>query len=169
MRKVPVLCAAFDPPGVRYEEYQVSTTGSINIGGVNWHAMMFSPQAGHTVRMPKAQLFKAGAPGTVTMSLRATTGSPAYPTGADLAVGTFDGNGLGGSPGAMTPVAWTGVYLQPGVFYAIVIRCVGASGTLRWIFTDQNVYARGHTASSGNSGSSWNAIVTDDAYFEEWS
>jgi len=143
--------------------------------GARWNAQTFTPATSHTIISVKLKLYRAFFPGTVTVSIRATDVN-GKPTGADLAVGTTDGNTLDISPN----YEWreislgNGTYLIAGTLYAIVVRAVnGVPGKqLHWRIiagSSYDVYVNGRFAQSLDSGVSWAFGDTKvDFMFEDW-
>jgi hypothetical protein len=111
-------------------------------------------------------------PGTVTVSIRATSGGK--PTGEDIIVGTTDGDTLAtGSPYTWREITFSSTTsLTSGTMYAIVVRALSgnSSNNLRWRYDGTAPsYAGGTFCNSGNSGSTWNAISSVDFLFETYS
>ena len=156
----------------RYEYYRGSYDDRVWIYGAVWHGQTFTPSINHKVTSVKLLLGRTGSPGTLTVSIRATDGS-GHPTGGDLCSGTYNGNGVIGTPN----VAWieiflgSGAQLSAGTKYAIVARCTSGdySNRLEWQ-RDHTAptYSGGCRESSTNSGSSWSSSTTHDNHFEEW-
>jgi hypothetical protein len=114
-------------------------------------------------------MYRVGIPGTVTVSIRATSGG--LPVGGDLCSGTINGNTLTTDPaGAVYEISLgDGAVLEAGVQYAIVVRA--PSGTLGNDVVIQfsgDTYPRGTYVQSSNSGSSWAINSSYDLYFEDW-
>lgn len=155
-----------------YENY---ITGDTNQGGLfepNWDSQTFTPSTNHIITSVKLKLWRVGSPGTLTISIRATSSS--LPTGSDLAVGTTDGDTLPTSAGS---AEWreitftTGYLLIAGTEYAIVARALSGNGSNygQWRYDDFSpTYTDGQRAFSSNSGASWTAASTDDFMFEEY-
>jgi MYXO-CTERM domain-containing protein len=150
---------------------QVNTTvGSAGFGitATTWGGQTFIPTLSGPVVRIDLDLFCAGCSGTtpdLTVSLRATTGSPALPTGADLATATITGFSNGGgafftanfaTPFTVTAGTQYAVLLHPNTnpssgIYAYLCSCVNPDG---------NPYTNGLRVASSNSGSSWTADST---------
>lgn len=82
----------------------------------------------------KLKICRQGSPGTVTVSIRATSGG--LPTGPDLCAGTTNGNTLTtNTNGEWRRIQFTTTpTLSNGVVYAIVVRVGSASpiNSIRW-------------------------------------
>ena len=136
-----------------------------------WAGQTF--RAGSSGQLTKADLdlFCSGCTGTtpnLTVSIRATAGSPAVPTGADLASGTIAGfsSGSGGyfSVNFASPATVTA-----GTTYALIVRPTAnpSAGVYAYVcscattgFSNTNPYANGQRVTSANSGGTWAADVT---------
>uniref|UniRef100_A0A6M3JAJ7 Uncharacterized protein n=1 Tax=viral metagenome TaxID=1070528 RepID=A0A6M3JAJ7_9ZZZZ len=146
-------------------------TGASNLNqayGANWLAQTFTPASTYIIGSVVLDLDKIGSPGTVTVSIKAVDGS-SHPTGADLCSGTTDGNAVSG----WTTITFTsGVVLQSGTKYAIVVRAPSGDGSnYLWWWSDDTspTYAGGAFEISTDSGSSWATSSTKDFMFETWS
>jgi len=164
---IPVLAA---PPHM-YEYYNTGDDNHIWLYGSNWAAQTFTPSIAHTITSVKLKLFRSGAPGTVTVSIRATSGG--QPTSSDLCSGTTSGDTLTTSaPGAWREITLgSGYGLSAGTTYAIVVRATsGDSSNYVWwrVDTSPTYYGGGMWVWSTNSGSSWSSYANYDLMFEEW-
>lgn len=138
-----------------------------------WGAQTFTTATAHTITSVKLLLYRVLEPGTVTVAIRATSGTPAYPSGSDLCSGTTDGDTL---PTA-SPYQWreitfgTGTDLAASTKYAIVVR-VGADADVNnyvgWRADTANGYANGNEVYSTDNGVNWSAHANYDLLFEEW-
>ena len=133
----------------------------------SWGGQTFTPSVTGTLTGIDLDLFCSGCTGTtpnITVSIRATAGSPAVPTGADLAVATIPGlsSGAGGFFSAQFASPAT---LTAGTRYAVIIRPVAnpSVGTYAYLCScgngpaNTNPYANGQRVTSANSGGSWTA------------
>ncbi len=160
-----------------YERYNsegdaVSDNASFS---ANWDAMTFTPSISHTITSVRLYMRRDGSPGTMTVSIRATSGGE--PTGSDLdgITGTTNANTLPAYPAGREwreVTLGVGIALTAGIKYAIVIRCAGnsSSNQTRW-GTDNSspTYAGGEHYNSADSGSTWNPTGThSDDLFEEY-
>lgn len=142
-----------------FENYSGTTNDFIRTYGVNWEAQSFVASANHTVTSVTQLVYRAGSPGTVTVSIRATDGS-GLPTGADLGSGTYDGNTLTTSTSGETKTTTLSapVNLVAGTVYAIVCRAPSGSAGNE---LDWKINSTGGTAGtnfwsiSADSGASW--------------
>jgi hypothetical protein len=164
---IPVLAA---PPHM-YEYYNTGDDNHVWLYGSTWVAQTFTPSVAHTITSVKLKLFRVGSPGTVTVSIRATSGG--QPTGGDLCSGTTSGNTLPtGSPFEWREISLgSGYGLSAGTTYAIVVRATsGDSSNYLWWRVDGSspTYGGGMYLLSFNSGSSWTSGASYDLMFEEW-
>lgn len=155
--------------GKVFESYIAGEDTFYHVFGASWYAQGFTPAVGHTISRVRLRMSKDGAPGTVTVSIRASTGS--VPTGADLAVGTIDGDAKLKTAKEWHEIDFTTPFvLVVSTQYWIVVRSAGAD-------TDNDVqlaldatsptYAGGTAAVSSDSGVGWGATATDDILFED--
>ena len=158
------------------ENYNTGDDNDNNWFGAGWGGQTFTVVTGHNCIAVKLKLYRSGTPGTpgtITASIRETDGN-GFPTGADLASGTYDGNTLSSSsPGAFVEIRFTGAAtLLTGKKYAIVIRAPSgdANSQLHWrIHFQAGTYTTGNEVQSADSGSSWSNTNNDnDAMFEEY-
>ncbi len=156
-----------DTPTADQQNTSVTTSG-FGITSTSWVAQTFT--AGITGQMTQADLnlFCSGCTGTtpnLTVSIRATTGSPASPTGGDLATATIPGFNSG-SGGFYSAVFTSPPTLTAGTKYALVVRPDSnpSAGTYAYVCSctspNSNPYANGQRATSTNSGSTWIADTT---------
>lgn len=155
----------------RYEYYIVNDDNYEYIFSQHWRCQTFTPSVAHKITSVKLLLYKAGSPGEITVSIRATSGG--LPTGGDLCSGTTVGNTLPTG----SPYEWREITLGAGydlvadTMYAIVVRATGGdvSNALQWR-KDQTspTYAGGCRSYSSSSGSSWTVTEGTDNLFEEW-
>jgi hypothetical protein len=154
----------------RYEFYNTGDDDyGWNRGGANvWQAQTFTVGAiGHTVDSIKLKLFRAGNPGTFTVSIRATDGN-GLPNGSDLTSGSVAGTSLP-TTAAWFEIAVTQHTLSANTKYAIV--CRSSTGDLSNYFawrcdTSSPSYTSGNRAYSTNSGSTWSNDMNQDFMFE---
>ena len=147
-----------------YESYAGSEDSNVGSTSTTWWAQTFTPAASHDITKVVLKLSKTGTPGTVTVSIRATTADK--PSGGDLCVGTINGNDLSASFVNTDIVMGTNPTLSSGIKYAIVIRAAGS--TVHWSIDNTSPgYADGATVRSFDSGAAWTIFTTQDAAFEE--
>ena len=154
------------------------TSNGFAVNSTSWVGQTFVPSVTGKVTKVDLDLFCSGCTGTtpnLTASIRATTGSPAVPTGADLVNGTITGFSSG-SGGYLAASFASPVTLTAGTTYAIVLRATSnpSAGTYAYVCsctTDSNPYASGQRVTSTNSGTSWTADTTSggrDLGFDVW-
>ena len=154
-----------------YEEY-LDSSQTNNIYDVLWQGQTFTPSISHNVTSAWLMLARAGSPGTVTVSIRAT--SAGKPTGGDLCSGTTDGDTLTTNA---TECEWrqftfsSGYYLSADTQYAIVARAI-AGNTSNWAYFKCDYtspsYAGGTKIYSGDSGVNWTTESNGDTTFMEY-
>lgn len=122
--------------------------------GVDWAAQTFTPKVDITLTKVSLKLKREGTPGTITVSIRATSSN--YPVTPDLTSGTTDGDTLD-TNWETREIDLTDYALTPGTLYAIVVRAADASGVnyLRWALNSSGTYTIGEGVTSGDSGANW--------------
>lgn len=154
-----------------YQFYNSGDEGSITIYGDIWQAQMFTVAVPHSCDSVRLKGYRTGAPGTITVSLRATTDGE--PSGEDLAVGTYEGgNLLTDEGGTWFSLQFAEGYSVSAQKYALVVRCAGAnsSNSMRWRCDySEPSYTGGSRAQSDNEGVTWTIDTVRDMMFEEWS
>lgn len=141
----------------------VSNSG-FGVNSTAWAGQTFVPSKSGKLTQVALDLFCSACSGTtpnLTVALRATTGSPALPTGADLATGTITGFSSGAGS------YYTATFASPpivtaGTAYAVVIRATAnpSAGTYAYVVSTANPYAAGQRVISANSGGTWTADTT---------
>jgi uncharacterized repeat protein (TIGR01451 family) len=174
---VPTNCDLTSSPGnvillntATIDQQNTSVTNNgFGFTSTSWAGQTFT--AGVTGQLTRVDLdlfcFNAGNDCTgpspnITVSIRATSGSPAVPTGADLATATIPGftSAAGGYFSATFSSPPT---LIAGTRYAVIFHAVSnqtAPATYAYVCSctpDTNPYAPGQLATSTNSGSIWTA------------
>jgi hypothetical protein len=159
------------PDNTAAQNSTVSPTG-FGFNSTSWAGQTFTPTVTGQLKRVDVELFCSGCSGTnpdITLSIRATTGSPAVPTGADLASATLAGFNDGGAGGLKTVTFSSPITVTAGTRYAFIFRSVTnrATGVYAYTcscattgFTDSNPYANGQRVTSTTSGASWTADTT---------
>lgn len=154
-----------------YEYWDVSDPALASCQGDFWQGESFTPRTAHTITSVKLKLYRLGAPGTLTASIRATDVG-GHPTGGDLCSGTTSGDSL--------PAAYAGEWreitlgagapLSDGVKYAIVLRALAGdqNNYVRWRYGPSASYPRGFHEFSSDGGVTWESDLTRVLMFEEW-
>lgn len=154
----------------RYEYCNWATYDSrTEVYGSYWSGQTFIPSIAHRITSVKLKLWRHGSPGTITVSIRATSGG--RPTGGDLCSGTTNGNTLSSE---YTQPTWREISLGDGynlaadTQYAIVVRAPDgdSNNDVDW-WKNGDIYAGGTRVRSTDSDSSWTSFAGDLA-FEEW-
>lgn len=154
-----------------FEHYNINDDDFNGFYGIYWEGQTFTPSVEHTITSVILKLYKAGNPGTLTVSIRATDAGK--PTGGDLCSGTTNGNLFTTD----TAGAWyeitlgAGYLLSAGVKYAIVVRATSGNSAnhIHWRRdTTSPAYGGGVAVYSLNSGVGWYLNSTRDYMFEEW-
>lgn len=152
-----------DAPNVDQQNLSVTSSG-FGVNSTAWAGQTFTAGLTGLLTRVDLDLFCSGCTGTtpnLTVSIRATTGSPAVPTGADLAVATIPGFNSGAG-GFFTANFSTPATVTTGTRYAVIIRASAnpSAGTYAYVVSSANPYANGQRVTSGNSGATWTADVT---------
>lgn len=155
--------------GQVFESYITGEDTFYHVFGASWYAQAFTPAVGHTISRMRLRASKDGAPGLITVSIRASTGS--VPTGSDLAVATIDGDAK-----LKTAKEWheldfvTPLLLVVSTQMWFIYRAAGAdtdNDMQLALDASSPTYAGGTAAVSSDSGAGWAATVTDDILFED--
>lgn len=120
--------------------------------GTYWGGQTFLTTSAHSITSVKLFLYRSGNPGTITLSLRATSGG--LPTGGDLTSGTIDGNSLPTSS-TETEISLTSYDLDNATTYALIIRAPSGDGLNQFYVGSTFSYAGGTRISSSDSGANW--------------
>lgn len=152
----------------KYEYYNTGDSGSEGVWGVHWKAQIFTVGAtGHTVTSVKLKMFRIGSPGTLTVSIRATTDGK--PSGNNLTSGTINGNTFtDSSQGLWYEITLTEYTLSANTQYAIVVRALTGDVNNYVAWRDDGGYANGDYCYSDDSGGSWTSSAFHDFMFEVW-
>lgn len=166
MRKGAVLMS---PSGGVYERYVVGEDGQVSSFGANWDGQSFTTVGAHQCRFIWLRLLKIGTGGgTVTVSLRANVAG--LPSGADLAVGTFDGAVLLVTPTWKVIDLGAGAALLAATMYHIIWRVVAGTAP-NHVAARADIsapgYATGYAVESSNSGVGWAWQTGRDFLFQE--
>jgi hypothetical protein len=135
-----------------------------------WLAQSWTATSSKRRKTVSLKLYRAGSPGTVTVSIKATSGGS--PSGADLCSGTFNGNSITTDPGGewVTVTLGDGFIPVIGTVYAIVLRFnTGATilDLVRWrLDSTSPTYPGGLAVRSTNSGSTWTQYAANDFMFK---
>lgn len=154
----------------KYQNYITGDDNSLNTDSTNWDGQTFTVSINHIITSVKLLMWRIGTPGTITVSIRAT--SSGLPTGADLCVGTTNGDTLPTSAGN---AEWreitfsSGQLLLSGTKYAICIRSAAQWGNCRYDGSSPT-YTDGGRVYSSDSGVAWTEPTepSHDLMFEEW-
>jgi carboxypeptidase family protein len=193
-RGVPNGCSLTASPGAvtiarRTAVDQQNTTVGSNLMGfttTSWAGQTFTPSVTGQLTEVDLDLSCLGCSGTepnITVSIRATTGSPPVPTGPDLATATIPGFNSGtadfyaatfSSPATLTAGTRYAVIIRPvsapvGTYFSLC-SCGRISGFVN-ASSDSNPYVNGQRVSSSNSGSTWSpdtAAGGRDLGFKVW-
>lgn len=132
-----------------------------------WKCQTFTAGQNYDIANVKLKLYRAGTPGTITVSIKAVDGETGKPTGGDLASGTINGNELTtDTSGEWAEITFGSPYsLMSGTQYAIVVRSAAGSWYWRMDYTSPS-YAGGQAGQSNDSGSTWGMVSSYDCMFE---
>lgn len=147
--------------------YMAGADADVDVYGNNWYVQTFNATDPYEMTGFWIKALRVGSPGTVTGSLRATTGGLA--SGADLATGTINGDDFSTATGGeWYEVTFTDTdTVTAGTVYAVALRATGgdADNYIGWRVDTGNGYARGQECSSTDGGSVWNAVAANDLMF----
>jgi hypothetical protein len=148
------------------------TSSGFGFTATAWAGQTFRAGISGQVTRVDVDLFCASCTGTtpnLTVAIRATTGSPAVPTGPDLATATIPGFSSGAG-GYFTANFATPATVTAGTTYAVVFRAAAnpSAGTYAYVCScsngtttvNSNPYLNGQRVTSGNSGATWTPDVT---------
>ncbi len=155
----------------KYQYYNTNDDNDRDIYGADWGAQTFTPAIDHVIGKVKLKLFRVGDPGTITVSIKSTSGGK--PVGADLCSGIILGTDITlDSNGDWYEISFgDGFDLDVNAQYAIVVRAPGGDSdnkvSWRADITDPT-FTGGTFASSSDSGVDWGIVSGVDCMFEEW-
>jgi hypothetical protein len=155
-----------DTKGEAYTD--LNTPSDEEAYGTRWLNMRFVCRWPHQLRKVRLKLYREGSPGTITVSVRDTE------TGADLVVGTTNGDTLTTDPGGeWRDFNFSSPYcdLEFLKTYYITIRATAgdSSNSVHVVCDDAGTYDAGYMRYSTSSGTSWSSISgSPDALFEEY-
>jgi len=155
----------------KYEYYNTGDGTQFDVYGSIWIAQTFTVgEVAHTILSVKLKLWRAGSPGTLTVSIKAVDEN-GQPTGNDLTSGTTNGNTLTtSSSGEWREISLTEIELEANTKYAIVARALNGNlgNTIKWRLGTYSEYDGGNSERSETSGSSWTPYSYHDQMFEVW-
>jgi len=152
-----------------YESYTTGDDTFAQVYGVNWYGQTFtiSPTS-HSAITIRLLLYRVGSPSTVTVSIK-DIGDDGYPTGADLASGTIDGDILTtGTSGSWYGITLTECSLDYDEVYAICIRAEAGDGSNYVCVREATTgtYTDGKAITSSTSGTTWADDGSKDIMFQ---
>lgn len=150
------------------DSYNVDDNGGVLNNNSNWYGQTFTPSLAYTATSVRLKVY-SGTPGTININLYAT--SAGKPTGASIATASANSSSFDADPGSFftfdldVPVA-----LSSGVQYAIVVEPVSAgSAACGFRRNTAGNYGGGTGLFSGDQGSSWTVLTSQDFMFEIYS
>jgi hypothetical protein len=160
----------FPETGFVQDYYMGGDDADYDVYGVNWYAQTFTPTQDYSVSGCDLKMFRVGAPGTVTVGLKADGGGLPTIGAPDLASGTIDGDDFTTHTGGeWYEVSFTTDYaVTSGTTYALVVRAVGGGATdyVGWRVDSEGTYDGGQACVSPDSGAvSWGNIPGEDFMF----
>lgn len=168
-RKTPLLCNCLDL--VKRNYYDGAAASARLCYDTNWTAQTFLTTLAYRLEVVKILVKRAGSPGTVTVSIRATAGG--VPTGADLVSVTFDGDALTTDAGGELKSLSLQYDLANATTYAIVMRAPSGSGAnyLGVLHNQANPLADAAFLQDNTSGTAgWvDGLANCDMGFQTWS
>ena len=151
--------------------YITGGDSSASIYAARYVTQTFTASASYTSSGIQLRLMRQGTPGTVTVTLLATTGGK--PTGAALATGTTNGNTLPywkGSEGEWRQIEWASNFsIVSGTVYAAVVKASGTTSSdavYWWLDQSTPTYTGGSYGLSSDSGSNWTMNTGIDLLFD---
>jgi len=155
----------------KYQYYDTGEDGESDAYLNNWIAQTFTVETVHMISRVKLKLFRTGDPGTIRVSIKAT--SSGKPTGADLCFGTIEGTDITeSSPGEWYEITLGAGYIfEASTMYSIVVRAVDGDESNKVSARKDGVdatYSGGTLCTSSDSGVDWGIISGSDLMFEEW-
>lgn len=153
------------------DQQNLSVTNSgFGFNTVSWAGQTFTAAATGPLTRVDLNLFCSGCTGTtpnITVSIRATSGSPLVPSGADLATATIAGFSSGAG-GYFSAVFASPMTVTAGTRYAVIIRPIAnpSAGTYAYVCScgngpaNTNPYTNGQRVVSSDSGVNWGADTT---------
>ena len=177
-----------DGGAVMFENYTINddTTWTGDAVG-DWAAQPFIPAISHRLTSVWVQIFKTGAPGDITISIRGPrhvgNEDDNYSGNEALATGTIaEGDIPGASPGALTQCVFATPFdVYAGHRYYLTMSAPGGSGgnSIGWRYDTaaatylracqletSNVFTSRHQ--STNSGATWDVFDNSCFMFSEW-
>jgi hypothetical protein len=131
-----------------------------------WRAQTFTASQSYDIQSVKLWMYRSGSPGTITVSIRATTAGA--PSGADLASVEFNTTtDVATTPGGWVEITFDSSYsLTSGSVYAIVVEKAGS--TLYWRSDDTSPAYGGGDEWYSDNGSAWYEHSGRDMMFETY-
>jgi hypothetical protein len=163
----PGALTLLNAPNIDQQNATVTNNG-FGFNSTSWAGQTFQAGVSGQATRIDLDLFCSSCTGTtpnITVSIRATTGSPAVPTGADLATATIPGFSSGAG-GYFTANFGSPATLTAGTTYAVIMRAVSnpSAGIYAYVCScvtpDSNPYANGQRVTSSTSGTTWTADTT---------
>ena len=148
--------------------YNTTDDSNLTFYGVTWEGQTFLSD-GFVIASVDLKVWKAGSPGDITVSIRATSGGD--PTGSDLTSVIVSQSYIThtAQPGDWYTFDFPDYTLAAATTYAIIVRVPsGSAGNyIVWRADSSSpTYADGSRTSSGDSGSSWTANTAYDFMFD---
>ena len=155
-----------------YEKYITGEDVDESCFGVFWFGQSFTPSVAHDITSVKLLASQLGTAGILTVSIRAVD-ADGLPTGADLAVGTYDGSTIPAYPTKtwIEVILGTTTLLRAFTKYAITIKHLGGDGSNHvslWEDASSPSYSGGNLLVGDGSADTWENDTVADILFEEW-
>ncbi len=150
----------------KYQNYIINDDDYRSANSSQGYAQTFTPEISHKIQSVKLEIYRVSTPGNCTVSIRNTSaGEPLGIRGTEeLLSKTFNADDLSTSPTWVEITFPSGLRLNVGTMYAIVLFSVASS--TRWRVDETSpTYTRG--AGWWFFAGSWIA-QTMDFMFEEW-
>ena len=154
----------------KYTDTDCCGGAKVEVQGGVWGACTYQPAVTGVRECVKLYCMRAGAPGTVTVKIRAVDANH-KPTGAAICEGTFDGDKVSSTvPEWRRCVFTTTGSLTADTEYALQASLVGSEGNdLYWYIGDGLDYARvGARCSTADAGVNWTVESDEFMLFKEY-
>ena len=156
----------------RFEYYNTDDSHAQIIYGIYWWGQTFTTTISHNVSYLKLRMYRTNEPGTLEVSIRATSGG--LPTGSDLTYGSINASTFTtSSAGEWYRINVTDYRLDKNTMYAIVCRARAGSPNyqVHWrVDMNDGAYPGGTDFRSEDDGASFEFFLegTSDFMFEVW-
>lgn len=167
---VPINVISAATSSILYEYFNTGgDSSSSNITSSNYVAQIFSANVSHTITSVRVPIKLHGTnAGTITLAIKAATGSAGTPTGSVLASGTLDSTGVSTSSHSWYSFTLNAELSVNAGYYAIIISTSLGSTTnnIVWQRVTAGGYSGGIGLNSADGGITWTSDAPADYLFE---